>query len=386
MSASGTQFGTGVRDLRLTLGLAGLFLSGYIQLQKANGFNRGCWGIGAVGTAAEAAGCKSAVLAAASTVWGMPIAAGGAALFLLFVARDLFPAAFRPAASVLCVKGALLFGAGATLGLINVQRQAGAWCPLCLFLASIIAILCALHLPGLSSKLAPSSRVARFWASGAFASLLASVGFGFIHLGTRDAVMLFASPRNLIIPAFGRTVDTSGMLQRPGAMDASHGKLLVETFLDPNCPHCREAFSALTKLAETHSSYLTIKVYYRPVFDYSLTQCALLEVALQDGIYYKVWEALLEHQIGEQGSSLGSMATIYQQAGGKSGDLMKRLTFQLARVREATRQVAELGIFRTPTILVDRRELAESQSASADIMYDVLARYANVTSPTSSPP
>jgi uncharacterized membrane protein len=240
--------------LRL-LALSGAAVSAYLLYLRLNGTITSVAGCG------DGSGCANVLGSRWSQVFGIPVSALAAALYLA-----LFGLTFRPARPPLLVVCFLLFGAAAWfMGLQAFVIRS--WCPWCLA-THVIGLVTAGSLL-LFLRPLPASRAAAVTA----ALMMAALAAGQIW-GPRPETHSLAADESggIVLPVHlrgeGRLVDFAGKeflvqgLPHLGPADATH--VMVE-YYDYSCDTCRDLHGDLEALRKTYPDEIAILVLPTPL-------------------------------------------------------------------------------------------------------------------------
>ena len=380
--------------LMLWLSLAGMVLAIHLWIQKARGFDQGCFGLDSHATAPAEGGCNDAGLQAASHLFGVSNAAWGYAFYfalalISFVkllaspgwARRLHVAGEVATAGALVYSGRLVYHMG---------WVAHAWCVLCLTSAGLIAALfvlqAVLRVGGGYRPPEEPARTGEF--RGAVAALFATLGvllgvlLFFDRLGTRpldagstgkdleriigEALPLFidgARLREMRACRFDPEAPVLDLKKFIGPTTPFLGKadaVEVVVFYDPNCPHCQAYHPEFLRAVEQFKDRARFRVLPRLLWDESIPQAEALILAEGSGKYFVLWQAMFDRQPGpRQGMTTAQIAALFRELGIDATNLESRLLAAKPAVVAARAQAAAAGVNGTPALFIGGRKVWE---------------------------
>ncbi len=376
----------------LLVALGGMILAVHLWIQKARGFDQGCWGV-TEPAHVTGNGCRAVSELPASHLFGVSNAAWGYGFYfglaLLTFAKLLVPgrlATWLHRVGEIATWGALVYSGYLVYEMVTV---AGHLCALCVASAVLVVALSALHVAlhrvGGYNPIEPAERplelgVAAAMSFGAIGVLFTVVVF-VDRIGTRalnqgveaeqvqDMVgvslpMYIDSDRLAEMRAcrFDRRVpmiDVATLVDRSFPAIGQEGGPTVVAFLDPNCWHCAQEFPEFVRFANAHKGEARFLVVPRALWDQSVGAAAALRVASGSDKYLDLWALLLKQQ-----TNVDRPAEVYKQMleslGIPTGDFERR--FRAARVQTESDRVRfhRAGVNESPAIYIDGRFVASA--------------------------
>lgn len=174
------------------------------------------------------------------------------------------------------------------------------------------------------------------------------------------------------------TRDSSGVGDGPRGSVAGYGvpigtadaPVLVEVYLDYLCPACRSFETAAGPMLDRLVESGTVRVVYRPIAildaasstRYSTRAANAAACAADAGSFGPMQKALFRYQPAEGGPGLSDEQLIeLGRSAGATGDAFTtcvRARQYVGWTRRATDQASKDAVTRTPTVLVDGKQLA----------------------------
>lgn len=379
-----------INRLIFWLALAGMVLAVHLWIQKARGFDQGCFGL-AKPAEAVAGGCRqvddlpgSHLLGVSNAAWGFAFYFGVALLSLvkLVVAPGLARRAHALSEALVC--GGALYSAY----LLVVMMRGGALCALCVGSALLVFALFSLH-AGLRARggfapVAESGRVVEFGFAGlglfAAGGALLGVLLFVNRLGTRP--LGEGSGGRELENAVGTVLELQFDYQKltdlracrfegqAPALDLARfigpttpfiGKpdgVPVILFSEPTCEACRLYHPEFMRAAERMGDRARFTILPRVFREESVLEASALKVAETSGKYFELWRALFALQPrAERGLTLAQIAELFREVGIDATDLERRLAAARPAVL-ALRQAAKAGdVDLVPVVYIGGRKV-----------------------------
>jgi uncharacterized membrane protein/thiol-disulfide isomerase/thioredoxin len=387
-----------INRLILWLSLAGMILALHLWVQKARGFDQGCWGLDTHATGPVEGGCIDVGVQAASHLFGVSNAAWGYAFYFAlalgtFAKLLVLPATARRLhlASEAAVGLGFLYSAWLVYQMAFVVH---AWCALCVVSAGLISTLLGAHvglrMRGGYSPAEEPGRTAEFRAAtvAVFATMGVLVGvlLFFDRLGTRslDAGSTRRELERMISRTISMNIDPKKMeeiracrfdLDAPtltgkgltGAttpfIGPAHGPE-VAVFYDPNCSFCMGYHPEFLRLVEKYRDRVRFTVLPHVLWDSSIPAVAALKLAEPSGKYFDVWRILFERRSAQsEPLSIAQIGEVFRELGLDAANLEARLAGARAEVEALRARTKAAGLTGTPALYIGGRKVwAENRS------------------------
>jgi uncharacterized membrane protein/protein-disulfide isomerase len=394
MSAMEPTFPASRRLERAILGVAllGMVLAVHLWVQKARGFDQGCLGLQKPALVEPGEGCAEVALLPASHLFGVSNAAWGYA-FYFAVALAAFGQLVVGAREARALhRGSAILTLGALVYSMHLVGQmafvARTWCVLCVVSAALVATLAALH--------------ALIWRRGGVrvvddATRPRELGWGaaslFAAMGLLVAVLLFVNRLGTRPLADGSTraeferqvgrvlpqfIDGAKLAElRPcrfdGTVPAIATRALVgaETpffgaadgvevavFIDGNCPYCRAYYPVIRRLMASEGERAKFALVPVALSEEAVGLAAAVRLADRAGRSLAVWDALFARELSAEAAlTPGELADLLRAAGVAGADLERRLTTEMAAVRELRFRLRAAGVQQAPAIYIEGRRV-----------------------------
>lgn len=372
------------------LSLAGMILSLHLWIQKARGFDQGCFGLSKP-TLVEPDGCRevsdlpaSHLLGVSNSAWGYAFYFGVALLaFAQIVATPEWVRRSHIASEV-AVTLALLY----SIYLLGAMAVANSYCLLCLASTGLVTALFALHGVsrfrgrGLPSTEATRSRELAYASIGAFGAsgLLVAVLLFVNRLGTRplDQGIEGRELRRVVGRSLPYFIDGEKLYaMRACRMEWSippldlhkfvgpttpfigkAGGVRVILFVDPNCPHCKEYITGFLQVAERLKDQARFAVLPRMIWEESAAQIAALKLAEGSEKYFALWQAMFDRQPGPHRSMTPlQIAELFRDLGLDVTNLDERIARLRPTVLGDAKVASAAGLDAVPLVYLEMRQV-----------------------------
>ena len=368
-----------LRRVIVGVALLGVVVVTHLSLQKASGFANGCTGFGSevafdasASTTGTTAGCAAVTESEYADFMGIPNIALGLIFYVIVALLRLGYALVRDDRLRLASLAVVTVGAFYTIYLIYLQAAViGAFCPLCMASAALVATLFVLHLVEhrqLATGLAPARRrrpepepqgvgALRPYTAvlGGFAVLLLlTFGLGSraesaqASPGDRANVAGVSTPTPRIQdvtgaceydPAFSPIEDLSPFTDGP-SLGSSDAAVTVVKVFDPNCPHCRDLSETLDAYIDENGGSAQYFYVPYPLRQQSLGQIIALKLAEDEGKFFDLMHEMFERQDQSWGMTLPELvATV--TAVGMDGAAFEALLSDQERLQPILDQVQQ---------------------------------------------
>jgi uncharacterized membrane protein/protein-disulfide isomerase len=372
--------------IALIISLLGVTLALHLWIQKERDFDQGCWGLGEEAVQTATGGCHDPRLSKESELFGVSTAALGYAFYLSMVLltsiKLLSP--YRLARGCQMITE-ILVGSAFLISLYLVYYQIGvahAICPLCMVSFGLTAMLFFINVVQWKKGIKVPDNFDRTTEIGYISGIL----FG--GIGLLITVLVFvdgvatrridrgseAQRLSMMVRRMLPTMVVADALKTSAEALKGHAVLKFEDwksfnfptlgapdgvrvvlFLDPNCPHCRNAFKAFSRLAEKFKDKANFTLIPRPLWDYSTLQIQALDMAKTTGRYYDLWQKQFENQ-KRGGLELKEIRALLTDVGLPGVD-REQLEPASAAVRDLRLKAAKAGINATPSWFINDLEV-----------------------------
>lgn len=369
----------------LWLSLAGMVLALHLWIQKARGFDQGCLGLESHAVGVAEGGCADETLQASSHLFGVSNAAWGYAFYftlaLLAFAKIVVSAPWARRFHVVG-EGVVAVGFVYSAYLLYFQAfVAGAFCVLCLTSIGLVTTLLILHLvlrlKGGFEPVAEPNRLVELGVAGGslFAAMGVLVGMLIFvnRLGTRplddgNGALEMRRIVGRMLPAFiegskltemaachfdrlSAPIDEARFVGPATPFLGSADGVPVLVFLDPYCPHCRDFYPRLAKLAETYGDRAKFYVVPRALWDQSVPAVAALQLAEGSGKYFELLKLETSQNL-KRWFTVKELAGFYEQLGLDATGLAARIEAARPQVLATRRRQVAAGITSVPAIFI----------------------------------
>lgn len=378
------------------ISLLGMILALHLWIQKARGFDQGCFGVSKPMYVADN-GCRdvgdlpaSHLLGVSNAAWGYAFYFGLALLsFAKIVATPVWARRIHGVGEAI-VALALLYTGYLVYEMIAV---AGTFCALCLVSAGLVTTLFVLHAMlrrrGGFQPVPVEARATELGIAvgGLFGAMgmLAVVVLFVNRLGTRpldqgDTARELEDVVGQSLPAYidrkhltevaachydwwAPPVDFAKII-RPGLpFLGKPGGVPVVMFYDPNCSFCAHHFPEFLELAERYKDRAVFYAVPRILWDTSRLQVQALKLAEGSGKYFELWKRMFEHQ-QKDGMNLDQIAALFRELGLPTENLADRLKAVRLEVNEDTVRIRAQGVNRLPAVYIDGRKVSNINSGA----------------------
>lgn len=389
----------------LLVALGGMILTIHLWIQKARGFDQGCFGVTEPAHVTDN-GCRVVSELSASHIFGVSNAAWGYAFYfglalLTFAKLVVAPrvATWLHRLGEIATGGALIYSGYLVYEMVTV---AGHLCALCATSAGLVLALAGLHArlrwiggyrPVETTDKPLELGIAAAISFGAVGVLFTVVIF-VNRIGTRSLKQgmeaqqieeMVGASLPLYIDAdrlaemracrFDRrvpTIDVAALVDPTFPAIGQEDGPTVVAFLDPNCWHCAQEFPEFLRFAKAHQDEARFVVVPRALWDQSVGAAAALRVASGSGKYFELWAMLLKQQ-----TNVERRPEVYRQMldslGIPTTDFDRR--FRAARAQTEADQVRfhRAGVDASPAIYIDGYFVAMA-NCSNDCLGKLLTR------------
>lgn len=350
-------------------------------LPSVLGYGVGCVDMAALGL--KLSGCKALELAMLDSIFGAPAGLVGL-VFYLSVGAIAFATetiSGRCKIYISFIKSVSIgIAAAFTVYLVYFQfAVAKMICPLCML--SAFAVLCLFVLEVLRLRMCPKASLHHPADKPAMLSLaitaVAALAIIFISavyvlreaklqegalISARDRVVVFRKwaqvQGNAKHPLQNRL---SISLQPSQGLGVDTGPTLV-VFLDPNCPHCQDAFDSFLTIATRFKEHASFYVVPHALWDSSLVQIQSLAIAPSADTYFEHWR-LQFSQRRKGGLGEKQLIDIWKQQGYDDVDMpMKLIAAREAAIAQRALH-RSLNINKTPIYFLDGRQLPDEDTS-----------------------
>ena len=395
-----TSNGRSYDRILFVLALIGVLVVVHLAIQQGRGFDQGCMGFLAPGSAGDTFNCGAVLdssagtfLGVSNTVWGLFFYAGVAFFSaVMLVGKGALLQWSRRLRPIL-VAGGFLY----TLYLVYYQFFViNELCALCLTSAGIVLLITIVQgiafqrsrQSATETRPQPASvRMKDYRFIGVLAvALVVLVGADFIYFRSLDNTGGGAEPAataasgvnpgvqspQAAVCGYDTSRPTIDYQEIMGLQDPYLGNpdadVTVIEFFDPNCPHCKTMHSIMNSVIDEYGD--RAHFVYKPValWPYSLDQIDALYAAMQEGKFDEMLEAQFERQ-QQGGLSMRQLQSIAEEIGMDPEQLSQRIDRGVYRTStmEQRRIASDIGLTGVPAVLINGRFVGPTSRSPACI-------------------
>ncbi len=379
--------------LILWLALLGMILTLHLWIQKARGFDQGCFGLETHAKAVTEGGCHevsklpgSHLLGVSNAAWGYAFYFGLALLSFAKITTSPESARRLHLLGEIAVAGAFVYSAYLVYQMGFVAHS---WCALCIGSAVVVTLLFALHAflrrKGGFTPLSPIERSTELGVAVAGLFAMSGVLVGVLlfvnRLGTRplDQGSNGQQFERLVGRTLSQFIDSEHLQEiRACRFDSTHAPLDLSQFVTPetpflgnadgvpviiffapNCLHCRNQFPGFMELIKSHRDHAKFYILPRRLSDRSDLQIAALYLAARSGRSFDLWAHYFNPtNTTFAGLNLAQIETIFTQLGLPTNDLASRLEAMAPTIQADSATAKAAGIRSTPAVYIDGLRVA----------------------------